>query len=218
MVSIKHNLDQKNEKNKFKNILQETYLLRNIRILLPTELIYLVYSYVCGFSKLIYNVKYNYLELNLRDDCHKNYIVWNCLSKTLNALTKNQLIIFIYNNNSNIISNQYICSKIWYFSIITNKYYDRINLLNLWSGKETNENFEKEDLKSVDYMVKTRIIDAIYHYLLRSIKIYKSQKKLYKELDYPKRKIYNKNLFNEINQASYIYKSIYYINYKINNK
>lgn len=214
MVSVKHNLIQKQEKKTFNMTLQEIYLLRNIRNLLPSELIYLIYSYMSGLPKLLFNVKYNYLELNLNNDCHNNYKVWNSLKNIINAFSKNQLINFVF--NSNIISNEYICTKIWYFSKHTNKFYDRIHLLNLWSGKETNESFDKEDLNSVDYMVKTRIIDAIYNYLLRTIQIYKGQKNLYLKFDCKKIKMVEKKLFKHIDQAFYIYKSFEYINIKLN--
>jgi hypothetical protein len=167
-----------------------------------------------GIPKLLFNVKFNFIELNLKGDCHNNYKIWNCLSNTLNAFSKNQLINFVFDSNINIISNEFICSKIWYFSKNTNKYYDRIKLLKLWSGKEKNENFDKEDFKSVDYMVKTRIVDAIYNYLLQSIKNYKNQKKKYLKFN---SKNIDTLLFKHIDQACYIFKSFYYINSRINN-
>lgn len=209
MVSVKHNLIQKQEKKEFNITLQEIYLLRNIRTKLPLELISIIYSYMTGFPKLLFNVKYNFLELNIKKDYHKNFKVWKSLSDTINSCSKNQLIDFIFSNF--LKDNNYIYSKIWYFSRHTNKYYDRIKLLNLWAGKETNENFDKEDSKSINYMVKTRIIDAVYSYLLLTIKKYESLKDKYWTFAVNERKIHYTNLINQINNAFYIYKSLDYI-------
>jgi hypothetical protein len=209
MVSVKHNLIQKQEKKEFKEILHEIYLLRNIRTILPIELIIIIYNYMTGYPKLLFNIKYNFLELNIKKDYHKNFKVWKSLSNTINSFSKNQLIAFIFNNF--IKDNNYIYSKIWYFSKFTNKYYDKIKLLNLWAGKETNENFEKENLKYVNSMVKMRIIDAVYSYLLLTIKKYERLKDKYWTFAINQRKIHFTNIINLINNAFYIYKSLDYI-------
>lgn len=203
MVYIKFKLHQ--QKNKFKELITEVYLLRQIKKL-PQEIIYIIYEYMTGVAKLLYNVKYNYLEIHVKNDFYKKYVFWKYLNDALFPLNKNQLINLIF--NSSIKFNTGIYNKIWYYSKDTCKYYYGINLLNLWTGEISDPNFDKENINTINYLIKIRIISAIYYHLLQNINNYEIKK--YKYI-YLLKEDNVKKVFKDLDNAFKLYKSVLFI-------
>jgi hypothetical protein len=204
MVNIKYKLDQQTKKT-FKELIEEIYLLKQIKKL-PQEIISIIYHYMTGIPKFLYNVKYNYLEIHVKNDCYKKYLFWKYLNDSLDPLDKTQLINVIF--NSSINKYPAIYNKIWYFSKETSNYYDGINLLKLWTGEISDPNFDKENIKNIDYFIKIRFIGAIYYYLLQIINNY--ERKKYKFLYFTNKESLVK-VFNDLDNSFKLYKSICYI-------
>jgi hypothetical protein len=197
---IKNQLNENENEN-------EKILLLKIQELAP-ELICLIYNYLTGRPKFLCNKKYNFLESVIKGDCYKEYTFWNYLKSIFDPMTKNQILYYL--KNGYMKYHPFIIDKIWLFSRDTNKYYDKENLIKLWSGEIIDPIFEKENKNSVNYLLKTRIIDAIYYYFLRSIEIY--EKKMYLDLQLNlTAKLNYQLIFQNMDKLFYLYKSIVFM-------
>ena len=200
-----NNNNKKQLKKKQQKVKKEVNLLLRIQELAP-ELICLIYNFLSGRGKFICNKKYNLLESVIKGDCYKEYTFWNYLKSVIDPMTKNQLLYFL--KNGSLKHHPFIINKVWYFSRDTNKYYDKENLIKLWSGEIVDPVFEKEDIRSVDYLLKIRIIDAIYNYFLRTIHIYEKKMFLHLHLN---QNINYQTTFHKFDKLFYLYKSIEYM-------
>ena len=200
------------------DFMTETCLLEKIKKL-PDVLIKKVYEYMSGKAKFICNKKYNLLEKIIKGDCNKGYTFYMYLKTLVESMTKLQLLSFI--KKGSIQFHPFIIDKIWYFSKKTGKYYDKHNLINIWEDKdELIEDIYKEDVLSIDFNIKCRLIDAIYFYFLRMINRYEKNMGILIELDVNNYILnYNLNynyILKKLDSVFYLYKSFELIRAKMN--
>jgi len=152
-----------------------------------------------GKEKYICNKKYDYLEKLIKGDCNKGYQLFLHIKSIIDSLTKNQLLLFI--KVGSLKYHPFIKNKIWYFSRDTGKYYDREVLLSLWEEDSSHN----EHVKTVNSVVKTRIIDIIYYYFIATIRQYEKKISillaLNEEDDFC-------SIFNKLDSVFYLYKSL----------
>jgi hypothetical protein len=200
----------------------ENCLLVKIRKL-PDELIKKVYDYMTGKAKFICNKKYNLLEQIIKGDCNKGYTFYIYLKTLVESMTKLQLLSFI--KKGSIQFHPFIIDKIWYLSKKTGKFYDKHNLINIWENEDKEEyklreDIYKEDILSIDFNIKCRLIDAIYFYFLRMINRYEKNMGILIELDLNNYILnYNLNynyILKKLDSIFYLYKSFELIRAKMN--
>jgi hypothetical protein len=194
-------------------LIKEKQLLRKIRKQ-TKDIIVIIYSYLNGKPKYIYFNKYKYLEKNIKNDYFNGYPIWKFIHQIIDPLTKEQLMEFIVNGP--VKNYPQIIEKIWYFSKDTCNFYDGRQLIDLWTNQIQAPKFQLEYMDSVVFTIKTRLIDAIYHYILRNIEKYEREK--YIQLNFTnaninfKKRLYSNKYFKEIEKTLYLFKSLEYIN------
>jgi len=213
---IQNSLYKENKKEKEKQ--NEMNLLLKIQQLTP-ELIYIIYNFLPFRPKLICNKKYDLLKSIIKDDCFREYCFCNYLKSVFDPMSKNQILFFL--KNGSLKHHPSIINRIWYFSNITNNYYDKENLIKLWSGDIVDPVFENENKDYINYILKIRVIDAIYYYFLRTIEIYERNKykclhlnlNINSDLNSDTKLKYHKTFKNiDIDKLFYLYKSFQYLN------
>ena len=171
MMNLPLKLREKNERK------EEKVLLSRIREL-PEVITSMIYQYMTGKAKFICNKKYDYLERKVKDDSKKNYVFWIYLNTFFNKIEKKQLLRFLYEI---ILPNHIsVIDRIWYHSTEFDTYYTGKDLLILWEEKdEVDVGFFGKTKEGFNNHIKVRIIDAIYHYIIRSIDVYTYHKKMH---------------------------------------
>lgn len=161
------------EKNEIK---EEKVLLSRIREL-PEVIISSVYQYMTGKAKFICNKKYDYLERNVKHDSKKKFVFWKSLNTFFDKIEKKQLLRYLYEiifpNHTSVID------RIWYHSKENDKYYTGKDLLILWEEDTIDIGYYGETREGFNNHIKVRIIDAIYHYIIRSFDVYTYYKKMH---------------------------------------
>lgn len=114
-------------------IINEKILLKNIKELLPCELINIIYQYLHGKSKFICYKKFDFIEIKIKNDFYKGYPFCNFIKSIIEPMDKPQLIKFI--TIGPIHQYPSIIERIWYLSTDTNIFYKGQNLIDLWSKK-----------------------------------------------------------------------------------
>jgi hypothetical protein len=173
-----------------------------------SDIINIIYNFLNGKAKYIYNVKYEYIKKNIKDDFNKGYLFWKFINDLIEPMNKNQLINFIFKGPIQFHPN--IIKTIWYSSNKISILYEGQNLINLWSNSIFCNKFNLENPKSVDFFVKQRLIYSIYLYFLQNINLYEKEYKNQLKLN----DIYNNNnvkVFNKIENIYKLYISLKYI-------
>lgn len=155
---------------------EEKQLLSQIREL-PEVIICFIYEYMTGKAKFICNKKYEYLEKNVKDDSKNKFVFWKYLNTFFDKIEKKQVLRYLYEV---IIPNHIsIIDRIWYHSKENDNYYTGKDLLILWEKDKIDIGYYGEIRDGVNNHIKVRIVDAIYYYILRSIEVYTSYKKMH---------------------------------------
>lgn len=154
---------------------QERRLLIKIQDL-SKDLICIIYEYMTGNAKFICNHKYTFLETHIKKDSKKGFKFWKTLQNVFEPIEKEKL--FDYLCNIIVPSHESIIDRIWYNSKVNNDYYTGMDLLLLWKNDNLDVNYYGPNRKAIHNHIKSRIIDAIYYYILRHIENYESHKKI----------------------------------------
>ena len=156
--------------------IEETQLLKNIQGL-SNELIFHIYEYMTGKAKFICNKKYEYLEINVKDDYKKKYIFWKSLNTVFERLTKEKIISYL--RNIILPNHPTVIDRIWYHSLVNDEYYTGKDLLDLWDKDAVNILYYTETITAFNNRMRMRVIDAIYYYILQSITNFATYKKIH---------------------------------------
>lgn len=156
--------------------IEETQLLKNIQGL-SNELIFHIYEYMTGKAKFICNKKFEYLEINVKDDYKKKYIFWKSLNTVFERLTKEKIISYL--RNIILPNHPTVIDRIWYHSLVNDEYYTGKDLLDLWDKDAVNILYYTETITAFNNRMRMRVIDAIYYYILQSITNFATYKKIH---------------------------------------
>ena len=154
---------------------QERKLLLKIQDL-PKDIICIIYEYMTGNAKFICNHKYHFLETHIKKDSKRGFTFWKMLQNIFEPIEKEKL--FDYLCNIILPSHNSIIDRIWYHSIVNDEYYTGMDLLLLWKNDNVGINDIYSNKNAINNNIKTRIIYAIYYYILRHIDNYESHKKI----------------------------------------
>lgn len=161
---------------------QETKILLKIQNL-SKDIICIIYEYMTGNAKFICNNKYKFLYTHIKNDWKRGFIFWKKLQNVFELIEKEKL--FDYICNIILPSHNTILDRIWYNSKVNDEYYTGMDLLLLWKNDNLDVNYYGSDRKAINNHIKSRIIDAIYYYILRHFDNYESHKKIcFKHLYY----------------------------------
>ena len=206
---------QKQPTNDIIEDLKEKLLLKKIHLLLPNDLIKIIYEYLNGKAKFICYRKYTFLEINIKQDYYKGYDCWNFIKNIVDSMNDKQFLAFILQGP--VKNYPLIIEKLWFSSRLTNTLFDGETLIHLWYKEKTDEKYKKLNLKdseTIDYKIRERIIYSIYNYLLRSINKFEKQKNIQKDSCVNKYNKNNNNVFTLIDDSFKLYKSLEYIHIK----
>lgn len=154
---------------------QERKLLLKIQDL-SKDIICIIYEYMTGNAKFICNHKYKFLETHIKKDSKRGFTFWKYLRNVFEPIEKEKL--FDYLCNIILPSHDSIIDRIWYNSKVNDEYYTGMDLLLLWKNDNLDVAYYGSDRKAINNHIKSRIIDAIYYYILRYIENYESHKKI----------------------------------------
>ena len=157
-------------------IIREKHILKKIQSL-TNELIFHIYEYMTGKAKFICNKKFEYLEINVKDDSKKKYVFWKSLNMMFEPLSKEKMIKYL--RNIILPNHPTVIDRIWYHSKENDQYFTGEDLLNLWERNTVDTVYYGIYRTAFDNHMKVRIIDAIYYYILQSITNFATYKKIH---------------------------------------
>lgn len=154
---------------------KEIKLLENIRILLPTEIICIIYDFMSGNAKFQYNKKYEFLKDKMYYDVKNQFVFYKCIQRKFELLDK--MKIWNYINTIIIPNHPLIIKNLWYISKESEIHYKGMDLLNRWDQDVLDINYYQDDVEIINNIMKKRFANAIYYYIKHSIEIYENMKK-----------------------------------------
>jgi hypothetical protein len=153
---------------------KEIKLLEKIRNFLPSEIICIIYNFMCGNAKFQYNKKYEFLKEKMQYDIKNQFVFYKSIQEKFELLDKIKICNYI---NTIIIPNHpLIIKKLWYISIENTVHCKGMNLLNRWNQHVLGNENSKDDIE-INNIMKKRFSNAIYYYIIRSLEIYENMKK-----------------------------------------
>ena len=170
---------------------------------LPIDLIKYIYVFLTPSIRIFCNKKFDLLEEELNNE-YKVWEKWKKCSEIFESLNNKQIMEII--NCSYIKENDLIINKIWYH---TN---DKDNKIIYYKGEKVLELWKLGILDPG----KSRLSDAIFYYILRTIQVYSILKKkilLNKVPDFQS----IQNAITNIDKSFYIYKTMIYIRSNLHN-